>query len=299
MPRTHDRQHFYKFMSIKTALAVLRTSSLRYSAPSRFNDPFDHQVSFSFPFTEQEFSAALIDEVCRIVYDDSVVITEPTPFGQATLMLRGSRDKVSREQLVTDLMPGVVKTGQLFKIKEKELNEVLTESLANSRVLCVTELLDNVVMWAHYANEHKGVALRLQCIDDVDNTLLIARPVKYTDYFPTFPPLCEYIRHLTGERPIDFARLVYNEVAYVKHKNWEYEREWRIHVPQINEPPGPGYSDWKENPSVFGAIYLGCRIALEDAQALMFVVETQMPHMEVYQAKPSRNRFGMEYQRVR
>ena len=299
MPRTHSREHFYKFMPAETALAVLRSSSLRYSAPSRFNDPFDHQVSFLFPFTEQEFSVALIGEISRIVYDDSVEIPNPTLFGQATLMLRGSRDKVSRDQLLSELFLGAVESGQLFKDNEKEFNDLLTAHLANSRVLCVTEELDNVVMRAHYAAEHKGVCIRLQCIDEVDNTLLVARPVKYTDVYPEFPPLRDYIRHLTGEAPIDFAPLVYDEAAYVKHKNWGYEREWRIHVPQIHEPPRLGYSDWKENPRVFGALYLGCRISVQDAQALIRVVETQMPHMEIYQVAPSRKYFGMEYQRLR
>lgn len=294
MPRRHSREHFYKFMPVETALAVLQSSSLRYSAPSRFNDPFDHQVSFSFPFTEQEFSDELMREIARIVYDDSVEIRNPTLFGQVTLMLRGTRDKVSRSQLLSGLLHGAVESGQLFKGNEIAFNDLLTAHLANSRVLCVTEELDNVVMWAHYAAEHKGVCIRLQCIDELDNTLLAARPVKYTNVCPAFPPLRDYIRNLTGEAPIDFAPLVYNEAAYVKHKNWEYEREWRIHV-----PPGLGYSDWRENPRVFGALYLGCRISVQDAQKLIRVVETQMPHMEIYQVAPSRKYFGMEHQRLR
>ncbi|MBT3068388.1 DUF2971 domain-containing protein [Rhodoferax sp. U11-2br] len=286
-------------MSAETALAVLRSSSLRYRAPSHFNDPFDHQVSFSFPFTEQEFADELMSEISRIVFDDSVELRNPTLLGQGILALRVLRDRVSKEQLLSHLHTSAVETGQRLSEYERTFNSALTAELTNSRVLCVTEELDNVVMWAHYAAEHKGVCIRLQCIDEVDNTLLAARPVKYTDLYPSFPPLRDYIRYLTGEKPIDIAQLVYNEAAYVKHKDWAYEREWRIHVPQIHELHGPSYSDWKENPRVFGALYLGCRISVQDAQALIRVVETQMPHMEIYQAALSRKHFGMECSRLR
>ena len=39
--RRHDRQYFYKYVSAKTAQAILTTRTLRWSSPILFNDPFD------------------------------------------------------------------------------------------------------------------------------------------------------------------------------------------------------------------------------------------------------------------
>ncbi len=256
-------------------------------------------MAFTFPFTQQEFTKELLEEVCRIVYDDSVVIKNPTKFGAVTLLLRNARDRLTRDELVRDLLSSAGESATLLKGNENELSRLFTEQMIHSRVLCVTEDVDNVVMWAHYADGHKGVALRLHCIEEIDNTLLIAKPVNYTDTVPSFPPIVDYIRYLTGEVPIDFARMIYDEAVYIKHENWAYEKEWRVHVPLINEAVGTGYSDWKENSQVFGAIYMGCRMPQEDAQDLMRVIEDKMPHMEVHQARTSRTRFGIEYNRVR
>lgn len=297
--RTHNRDHFYKFMTVKAALASLGTSSLRYSAPSRFNDPFDHQVQFTFPYTQSEFASALLAGMERVIYDDAVVLKETTKLGQACIELKGIRGRVLKDKLLAELQIGADGSASRFKDLEEDFNTQFTAYISHSRVLCVTEEIDNVVMWSHYAEEHKGVAIRLECIEEVDNTLLMAKPVKYVDSFPPFPSPADYVKHLTGEAPIDFAAMVYSEAVYIKHQHWGYEKEWRVHVPLMDEPAGAGYSDWPENPRVFGAVYLGCRISTEDAQSLLSVIEEKMPHLEVHQASKCRTRFGIEFERLR
>lgn len=187
--RTHERQHFFKFMGVDAALASLSTSSLLYSAPGRFNDPFDHNAVFAFPFREEDFAAALLEEVMRVAYDDAVTIQEPTLLGKLGYAMRAARDGMTREQLRTQLLPGVQECAAKFGASQQALNDALIDHLAHARVLCVTEDADNVVMWSHYADQHRGVALRLECLDAADNTLLAARPVQYTDAFLPFPPL--------------------------------------------------------------------------------------------------------------
>lgn len=297
--RTHTKEHFFKFMPVDTAMAVLQSSSLRYSAPWRFNDPFDHRVTFSFPFNQQEFTDALVNESLRVIFDESVQIPEPTEFGQMLLLTRRARSIISKEEITATIMSGALESGQLFKNSEQVLNETFTAFLAQSRVLCVTEELDNVVMWAHYASEHRGVCIKLQCVDEIDNTLLVARPVNYTTKYPDFPSLQNYAKHLTGEIPIDFAPLIYDHGVYTKHEDWGYEREWRVHVPEPHDQNQLGYSGWREDPKVFGALYLGCRISSVDTDSLLRIVDKKMPHMEVYRTTPSRTFFGIEHTRIR
>lgn len=105
-------------------------------------------------------------------------------------------------------------------------------------------------MWSHYAEEHRGVVFKLRCIDEIDNTLLAARKVSYTDSFIAFPSAEHYAKHLTDERPIDLVPLCWN-IAFTKHIDCAYEREWRVHIALLREPPGDGYATYPENARIF------------------------------------------------
>lgn len=126
----------------------------------------------------------------------------------------------------------------------------------------------------------------------------MAKPVIYEKSFPIFPSLQEHVKHLTGEAPIKFAELLYR-VPYIKHEHWGYENEWRVHVPHVEPENESGFNDWREDPSVFGAIYFGCRIDPEEAKNLMRIIEVKYPHMEVYIAKPSDKAFKIWFERIK
>ena len=297
MARSHDRDYFYKLMSADTAKAVLKCSSLRWREPRQFNDPFDHQVSFIFPYTKQEFTEAFFYAVERLVYGEEPRFVEDTAIAKMILMLRKIRDRAPKEEILAGLTNGLAETEKQIDQYRANMNSLITVDLNKSRVLCVTEQNDNVVMWSHYADSHKGICLRLQCIPEIDNTLLAARKVEYTTEFPLFPTLDQHIRYYTGEAPIDFAKVLY-DIPFMKHKDWRYEKEWRVHVPHSADAEGNGYDDWKENTRVFGAMYLGCRVEPADAAELVEMAKLNYPHMEIYQAKASTKGFLLEFEKV-
>lgn len=299
VPRNHDRDYFYKFMPCETAAAVLENCSLRWREPKQFNDPFDHQMSFNFPYTQEQFSSAIAEEVERLVYsDDEPVFIEQTKMSLMVQMLREHRDVIPKEEVLSTLKQGVEESGELFQQYQDNINSLITNDLNQSRVLCVSEKNDNVVMWSHYADSHAGVCIRLQCIEEIDNTLLLAKPVNYEKSFPPFPSLQEHVKHLTGEVPIKFSELLYR-VPYIKHEHWGYENEWRVHVPHEEPENESGFNDWHENSRVFGAIYFGCRIDPGEARKLMRLIEDKYPHMEAYSAKPSNKGFEIEFERIK
>ncbi len=298
MPRTHQRDYFYKYMSVGTAIAVLENSSLRWREPSQFNDPFDHQICYIFPNTKEELASALAAEIEELVYKREAVFKEKTSISSMVKMLRARRDNIPKKEFLETLMKNSKKSEENLQKYQNNINSLINTVLNRSRVLCVTESKDNVVMWSHYADEHKGVCIRLHCIDEIDNSLLIAKPVQYVDKYPVFPSVKEHVHHLTGEEPLDISQLTY-KIPFFKHKHWAYEREWRVHVPHEDASNKQGYDDWREKPRVFGALYFGCRISSLDASNLMQIVESQYPHMEVYKSKPSSIKFQLEFERLK
>jgi len=59
--RRHSRSHFYKYMPAETAVKVLASRRLRWSSPTRFNDPFDVPRTLAYGFEPQHIAQAVSD----------------------------------------------------------------------------------------------------------------------------------------------------------------------------------------------------------------------------------------------
>ena len=297
MPR-HSRAHFYKFATAETAAKVIESKAFRWSSPEKFNDPFDHHVGFTMDIAPETFAAFLLSSIERIVFSD----TEPVAPGESvfaalTQRFRPIRHRLPKDEFLADMRDACIESARRLTSQFGIFNKEIYRHLIHSRVFCVCEELDNVVMWSHYADEHRGVAFQLGCIPELDNPLLIAQQVTYSESLVPFPDPNAYAKHLTGEAPIDLMPLVW-QVAFTKHKNWAYEKEWRIHLPLIREAVGDGYSIEREHPQVFQSLYLGCRMANAEATRIASLVKQHLPQMSIYQARKSSSRFGLEFEQL-
>ncbi len=89
----------------------------------------------------------------------------------------------------------------------------LQKDVDGAGMLCFSAARDDILMWAHYADKHRGLCFEF---DGSDNCLFFgeAQPVEYEDYTPI--PLGE-----------DKNRQM-SRVILTKAKHWCYEREYRI-----------------------------------------------------------------------
>ncbi len=99
------------------------------------------------------------------------------------------------------------------------------------RVLCVTEMKDNLCMWSHYADNHRCAMMKLRCIDELDNTLLIARKVTYSENVPIIGSLDDMVNHFLCTYRIELSEDLRHNLAYTKSNHWSYENEWRVSYP--------------------------------------------------------------------
>lgn len=296
--RLHDQNHFFKYASFKTAIRIIQGHSFQWSTPVKFNDPFDHQAGFVLDIDEAEFASLLTASIERVIFTDVHLGEGPSPvFTNLLLMLRTMRDRLPRQDILTEIYQTSLTVAQNIKDGVDTFNSAVHSHLCHSRVFCVSEQNDNIVMWSHYADEHRGVVFKLRCIDAIDNRLLAARQVIYTDSFLSFPSANQYARHLTGEQPIDMVALSRN-AAFTKHLDWSYEKEWRVHIPLLNEPEGDGYAIYDEDPQIFETVYLGCRMAKEQIQTVVKAIQTYLPKTEIYLAERSKKSFALSFKKV-
>ena len=296
--RTHDRDHFFKYATLKTAMRVLETKSFRWSDPTKFNDPFDHQSGFVLGFGSDVLAATMFAALERIIFSEADPnITPNSLFSALTLRMRSIRHKLPRVEVLPQLYETCKESAAIMQSSLINFNKDLLAQFCHSRVFCVSERHDNVVMWSHYADTHKGVVFKLRCIDELDNTLLAARKVSYTDSFLPFPIAERYVKHLTGEQPLDLAALAW-DIVITKHLDWSYEKEWRVHIPLLDEPPGDGYAFFKEDPRIFEAIYLGCRMDDNEVTAIVEHSRQHLPGTKIFRGAKNATAFTLSFTEI-
>lgn len=131
-----------------------------------------------------------------------------------------------REPLVLMRKYRLSSISELFELADS--NEEVRETMEkmrrltarrNSRVICFSGEWANELMWAFYADNHRGLCL---CFDTKHEFLQNAKPVVYS------------------HSPADVEHLVDSEaetdhMAYCKSLAWQFQKEWRI-VFLGNEP---------------------------------------------------------------
>jgi hypothetical protein len=198
----HDREVFYKYTSIDTAKSILKTKTMRWGCPYSFNDPFDTQTEIQIDFiNEQKFIEEFIDTVTNLVYSDE----EPKFVHYGTLgisamilMLRKIKDRLPLDQFRKDMKEALEEGATNVIESLKLINEEWHNYIANSRVLCVTEDKGNLLMWAHYTNDHKGLVIELKCLPEYDTALCAAKQIKYIDKIIPFADEKDFINDSLG-----------------------------------------------------------------------------------------------------
>lgn len=292
----HNLPHLYKYSSAEAAKAVISTQQFRWSSPVKFNDPFDHQTGFVSTFSGDDLAHALLSAAESAIFGDQPFDPRyKTDLGSALRRLRAIRNKLPREEVLADLKEIGKGAANNFPGQFAALNEQLISTLTHSRVLCLTETPDNVVMWSHYADEHRGVVFRLRRLDD--HRLLVARNVVYSEEPLAYLSIEEQIDNFLGFANHDPVPRVW-EIAHRKHSDWAYEREWRIHIPLLEQPDGDWYSYYDEPKALFDAIFLGCRMEPEAVAQITQLARENLPNMEIYQAFKGIERIRLEFRRI-
>ncbi len=298
MPRYHNRDHFFKYVTKEVAKAIIENRTLRWSCPVDFNDPFDHRYAFIDESRLESITDLIIQRFETYIWDrDDIPFDETSPWGPTLLHFRSNRDFIPREEFrknAEGIRQQTIENGHRALLEWNQQTEIM---LLQTRVLCLAEQNDNLLMWAHYGLAHTGAVFKLNAIDDLDVPLLVAKQVKYFDEYPGLVDEGEFVDHMLCVNRIDMGKRE-SELLLVKGTDWAYEHEWRISITNFGYPLG-GFIDFEEPPPVFGALYLGCRMPRENREELLTLAKERLPGMEVWQAIQNQRAYSLEFERLR
>jgi hypothetical protein len=123
----------YKYLDFEGANCVLKNSTLKFSNPKKFNDPF-------------ELHHNLVEKKISFEHFEEIVRKRETDLEKVRLHL---------ENFENDSL-GI----------EENLNILFTARKESTKITCFSECYDHILMWSHYADKHKGA-----CFGFSENTI--------------------------------------------------------------------------------------------------------------------------------
>ena len=201
---------------------VVETGLHYFASPSSFNDPFDCRPNFTLEGTEDGVRQYLLGMWAR----QAPHLPEAERRAEVAAILSDpSRD------------PRIAENNRLFAAAYDSL------VTAQVGVLCLSEVHDDILMWSHYADCHRGICL---IFDTNFNFFAHAQPVRYQLERPRVNPIAQ-----STEQMLDNA-------IFTKSRAWAYEKEWRIlHYRQ-------GVGERKSPPTSLKAVILGVALSGSD-----------------------------------
>lgn len=192
--------------------------------PIYLNDPWDFLPKGRVPSEDE------ILKVWREVETDiahSSVIALPAEYAQ-----REQRERLDR------IRAGVTSekfVGGEGKHYQKEIGRFFG-------IVSLTELPLSRLMWAHYADSHKGIVAEFAAGEE---TAAYGFTIRMCAVGPVFAAFAAKVKYHPDFQPISKNADNVHEVCLSKHPDWEKEKEWRIIWPlqqsiarQISRPGG-------------------------------------------------------------
>ena len=238
----------YKYTRISDDLKnSIKESYLWFSTSEFLNDPFDLVFRLSDTFMKETLSQAA-QEMHRDVIEKGKEI---------------GRDIDAGHLLSTSI--ALLDTEWFIENSRDFFNKSFPYS-----VCCFTKSESNILMWSHYAENHKGVCL----IYDLKETPEIWKflfPVKYRKTFP--------IPENMDEIP--------TKSLLTKSPEWAYEKEWRI-LYLMDQGKIP------VNRESFKGIIFGCRTDANQVRDLIkFCYDCGFKNLEFYRMQKDRKEFNL------
>lgn len=269
----------YKYTTYSTATVILSSGRLRWSSPLLFNDLAEFQ---RMPRFEPTLDQSLMDfprVLVEIALGERHV--EETKLNGASsiilVMVRALIDSgMGRDDVIKEL---IQKSRGADKKMIMELRATFESfGLSTARVFCLSTEFDNDVMWAHYAENHKGLVFGFRHLPNFDTPFLAAQSVKYSKEPPFIGSGLDFL--LYGNTP-ELRKKTLNAVCFTKSSKWQYENEWRV-VTWGPEEVGKDYGDYKFYPEELESVCFGARFDDKRVEKIRSLVLSRYPRTNLY-----------------
>jgi len=196
--------------------------SLWLSSPTKFNDLYDCRIQFKENQIEHDEHLRIMSAIDAL-YPEGV--TDQTPLTKDLLIdIKNyliSNDRASTSNNSDDI---IIENGIDSSSEEMKIRKSIVDTTG---VTCFFSAEpDNPLMWAHYADNHKGFCIEYDVTKEIEDL----HEVNYSSQYPT----------VSATELIFSPRETFKRVLTTKISNWSYEKEYRLIKLHELTPKSPG-----------------------------------------------------------
>lgn len=284
-------KQLYKYRSTSdNAINNLENDTVWLNSPSEYNDPFEFTE-----YIDSEKYSIVIENSMKDELISDLVRNNPVP-NEILEKAKNSDSalKVIAEYQFIHIDGQDEKYVEIFmkiyddffkKFANDRNGEKIKEMQEHMKVCSFCESPEQLLMWSHYSDFHKGfcVEYNIGAWAINDNRRRILYPVIYQDNF------YDVTGHLIKQTESGHFNNLYPIISgATKSKEWEYEKEWRF-IFNI----GPSFEKQNYSMNCQSKVFLGSRMNSSDKERILEICRRK--NIEVYQAKTSVSHYKMEF----
>lgn len=276
----------FKYMNEDRVEDILIKNKIRFTQPSVFNDPFELKLSMKGFAQESELIKQHNEEFENIVRD---LYDKDYSYLKNKYSFEDFLSKIDKKSGLKDFI-SISTSDVIHENFKKKFDEVMNNTLG---ILSLTTNPDNLLMWAHYANEHRGFVIEL---DEKHNFF---KSKEENNYIYNGIQKVNY----SEIRPDKFLKdFEFKDLLLVKSKEWAYENEYRIiqKLEDADEVKSDIYL-FKLPRNLVKAVYCGCNMENSKKAKILEILnkEDNFHNVKVYNTTISDKYYKLEFVQVR
>ena len=272
-PQPRDTpQILYKYRYFdknKYHLMALEKPQLRFASARDFNDPYDSTLQYNF-----------LDQPPGIQLKWAIEVTK-IEFPQL------NKDEIKEK--AKSQLDKINNDSSHLKWFKKHYVDVNYDKFG---ICCLTPNQKNLLMWAHYSDNHKGFCigfdtnkiLEIQKLLVKKNELLQLLKIPYSD---TIPSINFYESMSSDQWVNDLYKML-----YTKSSHWSYEQEYRLSY--WNHPN----MSLDISFNVISEVILGCKISKNNKKKILLVISKFDSNISLFQAHKHSTKFDLHFEKL-
>lgn len=255
--------HIYRYKYLpfsEGSRKVLSEGTIKFTCPSEFNDPFD-----STPHYDSNSYDTIFDRRPDILHEFLA--------GMGWTLKDLDQNKIKK---LSDRLKETVDSGQYWN-----------DLISDVGVLSLSREPLSILMWSHYANDHKGFVVEFKIptkgfikSETAHLDLLVPFKINYVEDRPKLA-----IGDSNSEKAVDLHLLT-------KSNHWKYEEEERV----VDHIRGSGIHPFEQK-EILESVICGCKMEKEDRKELYKIIKAvnrkNKTKIQMYPAKEKTDRYEL------
>ena len=287
----------YKYTDQNGVEKILSNRTLRFARPSEMNDPFDVYIEDLLGIDLEEVQERAIDALCDILtknpqeFADRCGVSLESAEASARILRNASdehRAEIRRYLKSVDIA-ALSPEYKALRAEQPALRDAVVGHLRNCAIFCASRTPSNLLMWAHYAEKHRGAVLGFHPDVARDSMLTQIAPVAYSDRRPSLLDDSNLLARPTPESAAAANRRLY----LTKSSEWRYEQELRLFIPgDVKAGQDATFKHFYATELV--EVYLGCRMSGEIRGRVTELARRLNAEVRVFSVSLAKRKFALD-----